>query len=122
MDKPMIFDSLISIILIFGYINIEDKNNFILLIYVFIVLYNAYISIFVLIENFANNKIKIKLFIIASILIYFFSYFIIIDTNPFLIVIFYYLFFPYFWKAFFIVFIHSYILSKFLREENNHIN
>ena len=120
MDKPMIFDSLISIILIFGYINIEDKNNFILLIYVFIVLYNAYISIFVLIENFANNKIKIKLFIIASILIYFFSYFIIFDANPFLIVIFYYRFFPYFWKAFFIVFIHSYILSKFLREENNY--
>ena len=120
MDKSIIFDSFISIFLIFGYNYIEDSNNFILIIYFVIFLYHVYISIFVLIENFSNDIIKIKLFLIVSILIYLFSYFIIFDTNPFLLVIFYYLFFPYFWKTIFIVFIHSYILSKFLKGENNY--
>ena len=120
MDKSIIFDSFISIILLLCYIRIDDSNNFILIIYFFVFLYNVILFIFLLIENLSHNIIKIKLFLIVSILIYLFSYYIIFDTNPFLIVIFYYLFFPYFWKSILIVFIHTYFLSKFFKKENNY--
>ena len=120
MDKSIKFDSYISIILLLCYIKIEDSNNFILIIYLFVFLYNVILFIFLLIENLSHNIIKIKLFLIVSILIYLFSYYIIFDTNPFLIVIFYYLFFPYFWKSILIVFIHTYLLSKFFKKENNY--
>ena len=118
MDKNLIFDILIFIILIIGYMYIEDSNFFIKLIYRFFHLYHMYICVVVFIENFANNKTKIKIFLIVSVQLYFFTYFFVFDTNPFFVLIFYYLFFPYFWKSILIVFIHSFILSKFSKKEN----
>ena len=120
MDKSILFDSFISIFLILCYLDIEDSDNYIFIIYIFLFLYHVIIFIFLLIENLSHNIIKIKLFLIVSILIYLFSYYIIFDTNPFLLLIFYYLFFPFFWKSIFIVFIHTYSLSLFLTKENNY--
>ena len=94
MDKNLIFDILIFIILIIGYMYIEDSNFFIKLIYRFFHLYHMYICVVVFIENFANNKTKIKIFLIVSVQLYFFTYFFVFDTNPFFVLIFYYLFFP----------------------------
>ena len=118
MKKSIIFDILIAIILVFGYNYIENSNYYLLLIYIFLSAYHLFILVFIFKENLSNNKIKIKIFIFVSILLYFFSYFLIFDTNPFLILIFYYIFFPYLLKAFLIVFIHSFVLSKFSKKEN----
>ena len=118
MDKSFILDIFILIILIIGYIYIEDTYYFFQLIYAFLILYQIYISICVFKFYFPNNKPKIIIFVITSLFIYPFSYFIIFDTNPFFFIFVYYLFFPYFWKSIFIVFIHSYILSKFAIKEN----
>ena len=118
MDKYLIFDILIFIILIFCYTYIEDSNLLNILIYVFLIVYNIYIFIFVVVENIFKNKSKITIFFLISLLSYIFTYFIIYDSNPLFFLIVYYLFFPYFWKSIFIIFIHSYILSKFLKREN----
>ena len=118
MDKYLIFDILIFIILIFCYTYIADSNFLNKLTYVFLIVYNIYVSIFIVVENIIKNKRKIIIFFLISLLSYIFSYFIIYDTNPIFFLIVYYLFFPYFWKSIFIIFIHSYILSKFLQKEN----
>ena len=118
MDKSIILDIFILIILIFGYIYIEDTYYFFKLIYSFLILYHIYISICVFKFYFPNNKPKIIIFVLTSLFIYPFSYFIIFDTNPFFFIFVYYLFFPYFWKSIFIVFIHSHIVSKFVIKEN----
>ena len=120
MEKFQIFDIVIFIILIFTYIFIEDSDFYIKLIYVFLIIYHVYISILVIFENISISTIKIKLFIIVSIILYLFTYFIIFDTNPFFFIFVYYLFFPYLWKGVLIVFIHSYILSKFIKINNNY--
>ena len=120
MEKFQIFDIVIFIILIFTYIFIDDSDLYIKLIYVFLIIYHVYISILVIFENISISTIKIKLFIIVSIILYLFTYFIIFDTNPFFFIFVYYLFFPYLWKGVLIVFIHSYILSKFIKINNNY--
>ena len=120
MEKFQIFDIVIFIILIFTYVFIEDSDFYIKLIYVFLIIYHVYISILVIFENISISTIKIKLFIIVSIILYLFTYFIIFDTNPFFFIFVYYLFFPYLWKGVLIVFIHSYILSKFIKINNNY--
>ena len=120
MEKFQIFDIVIFIILIFTYIFIDDSDLYIKLIYVFLIIYHVYISILVIFENISISTIKIKLFIIVSIILYLFTYFIIFDTNPFFFIFVYYLFFPYLWKGLLIVFIHSYILSKFIKINNNY--
>ena len=83
-------------------------------------MYHIYISIHYFSENFSNNKNRIKFFIITTLLLYVFSYFIIFDTNPFLFIVLYYLFFPYFWKSILIIFIHSFFLSKFFKKKNEY--
>ena len=118
MDKYLIFDILIFIILIFCYTFIEYPNLINIIIYVFFIIYNICVSIFVIVENIYNNKSKIIIFFLISLLSFLFSYFIIYDTNPIFFITVYYLFFPQFWKSIFIIFIHSYILSKFLKKEN----
>ena len=118
MNKSIIIDIVIFIFLIIGYKYLEDSDFFLKLIFYIIIIYHIYISIFIFIESFTNNKIKIKLFFIASVLLYLFYYFIILETNPYFFLLVYYLFFPNFWKSLLILFIHSYILSKFLPKEN----
>ena len=118
MDKYIIFDISIFVILIICYIFIEDFDYLIKLIYAFLSIYHILISIYVFSENFSNNKNKIKTFFIYSLLLYLFSYFIIFDTNPFFFIVLYYLFFPYFWKLILIVFIHTFFLAKFFKKEN----
>ena len=118
MDKYIIFDIFIFVILIICYIFIEDFDYLIKLIYAFLSIYHILISIYVFSENFSNNKNKIKTFFIYSLLLYLFSYFIIFDTNPFFFIVLYYLFFPCFWKLILIVFIHTFCLAKFFKKEN----
>ena len=120
MDKYIIFDISIFVILIFGNIFIEDSDYLFTIIYTILTIYHIYISIYYFSENFSNNKNRIKYFIITSLLLYVFSYFIIFDTNPFFFIVLYYLFFPYFWKLILIVFIHSFFLSKFFKKKNEY--
>ena len=100
MDKSILFDSLISIFLILCYLDIEDSDNYIFIIYIFLFLYHVIIFIFLLIENLSHNIIKIKLFLIVSILIYLFSYFIICSFhffgNQFSLYLFILIVYPYF--------------------------
>ena len=120
MNKYIIFDISIFVILIFGNIFIEDSDYLFTIIYTILTIYHIYISIYYFSENFSNNKNRIKYFIITSLLLYVFSYFIIFDTNPFLFIVLYYLFFPNFWKSILIIFIHSFFLSKFFKKKNEY--
>ena len=59
------------------------------------------------------NKKEILRFLFISLFSYFFSYFIICDPNPIISAITYYIFFPNFFKAIFIIIFHTYFFSKY---------
>jgi len=112
-------DFFLIVILFFGNIFFENSNYYFLLIYISLLLYHIY-SFNLLIKNtsfiIANNK---RYFLI-SVLLYFFTYYLICDPNPFLAFIFYYVFYPNFIKAIVIIFIHTYFLSISLNIRNRH--
>ena len=102
MDKYCIFNILILLFLFIGNIFINTHCYF-LLIYLFLFLYHNYIFYLFLIYNW-NQPIKVIKFVILSIFLFTFTYFIICFF-------FYYLFFPNFFKAILIILFHTYFLS-----------
>ena len=119
MEKSFFLNNLIFVLLFILNIIIKDYNFYLQLIYLLVTIYHIYISYLVVMNNWKNNKYKIKVFFYTSILLYIFTYFIIYDTNPFFYIFEYYIFFPHFLKAILIVLIHTYVLSKFLGDGNN---
>ena len=119
MKNTFFFNNILFLLLFIGNISIQKEKDYFQIIYLFLSIYHGFIFYFVLCYNWRNNKYKIINFIIISILLYFFSYYIIYDTNPFFYIFVYYIFFPNFLKAILIVLIHTYILSKFISNENN---
>ena len=115
--KKILINISLLLILFIGNIIIENNKFYFLLIYISIAIYHIYI--FFLIKK--NHDCKIsesKNFIIISILLFIITYFIIYDSNPFICIITFYTFYPYYIKAILVIFIHTYILSKYL----NYIN
>jgi len=116
MVKSFLFDIILLIILFIGNIIICNYNYYFILIYLFILLYNIYIF-YLLLKKQWNKKYKIILFIINSIILYPFTYFIICDPNPILFLLTYYIFFPNFFKAILIILIHSFIFSRYIKKK-----
>ena len=114
MEKTLIINISILIILFIGNIIISDYNNYFILIYLCLCLYNIY-TFFYAIKNKTKSHIcKTFFFFFISILLYPLTYLIICDPNPFFCFIVYYIFYPNFLKAILIVLIHTYFIHKFL--------
>ena len=109
MDKYCIFQILVFLFLFIGNILINTHYYF-LLIYLFLFLYHNYIFYLFLINKY-KQPFKVFKFVILSIFLYAFTYFIICDPNPLFVFFFYYLFFPNFFKAILIILFHTYFLS-----------
>ena len=110
--KKVFNDIFLLIILFVGDILINDHNYFFLLIYGFISVYNLYIY-FVLCKNNGILNADSKNFLILSIFLYLFTYFIICDPNPFFYFLSFYSFFPDFVRGIFVVLLHSYFISYY---------
>ena len=121
MDYYDVFNILLLLFLFIGNILI-NTNYYFLLIYFFLFLYHNYI--FYLILTNKNKQIcKIFRYVLLSLLICFSTYFIICDPNPIFCFFSYYIFFPNFFKAILIIFVHTYFLSIYLNDETyNFIN
>ena len=111
--EKIIFNIILLIILFGGNIFIVNYNHYFTLIYACILIYHIYIFYF-LIKKDVLVKANIKYFIITSIFLYFTTYFIICDPNPFFSFFILYTFNPCFIKAILIIIIHTYFLSKYV--------
>ena len=118
MKSEFLFDIFILFILFILNIIIDNYNYYFLIIYIILNIYNLYTLSLIIFNNFKNKKnSKILLFIFSSIILNFFTYYIICDPNPFLCLITYYIFYPDFFKAILIVFIHTYFLSLYQKKD-----
>lgn len=115
MKLEILINSFIFLSLFILNIIINNYNYYFLIIYLFINIYHIYILSIII----SNNKYKNKffMFMILSIILNFFTYYIICDPNPVLFFITYYIFSPCFFKAILIVFIHTYFLSLYQKKE-----
>ena len=112
------------IILFLGDIYLKEKNYYFLLIYVCLFFYHVYV-LYQLIHNqrILYLDLDFKNFIITSLLLYLFTYFIIYDPNPFFCFVTFYSFYPNFIKATIIIEIHTFFISYYLNNcQINSIN
>ena len=121
METNLKLNITLLLLLFAGNIIINNYNYYFRLIYLFLSLYHIYIS-YLLLKYHWKNIFIIIIFAFISIIIYRFTYIYICDTNPYLLFLSYYIFYPNFVKAIIIVFIHTFILSLFYVEENNNFN
>ena len=110
------FNICLLIIFFLGDIYLNEKNYYFLLIYICLFLYHLYVFYLL----FHNQKVlhldlDLKNFIFTSLILYLFSYFIIYDPNPFFCIITFYSFYPNFIKAAFIIEIHTFFISYYLK-------
>ena len=113
-----VFNNIVLLIILFlGNIFINDKNYFFQLIYICIALYHLYICF--IIKNKGIDNYDFVKFIVISLLLYIFTYFIICDPNPFFCLLTFYTFFPNFIKSIFIVVIHTYVLSIYINNNKS---
>ena len=112
MEKSFIFDNLIFILLFIANKKLEDYNTYFKLIYIILIIHNIYFLIYIIIEFISKDQYKIVFSVLISLFLYYFSYYYICDTNPNFYLVVYYLFYPNFFKAILIVFIHTFIVSK----------
>ena len=113
MEKAFIFDNLIFILLFAANIKIEDYNYYFQLVYIAIIIHNIYTLFYIIKANLKSEQYKIVYSVLFSLLLYYVTYYLICDTNPRFYIIVYYIFYPNFFKAVLIVFIHTFIVSKF---------
>ncbi len=111
MEKIFFFNIFLLLFLFIGNIFINVSYYFIL-IYLFLSIYHIYIFYLIIIHQKKNN-LKIIKFIFLSIILYFFTYFIIYDPNPLFCFFSYYIFYPNFFKSILIILIHTYFLSRY---------
>ena len=120
--KKLFNNILLLIILFFGNILINDYNHFFLLIYICLILYHLYVCIF-LIKNQGIKSFDFPYFLLTSLFLFLFTYFIICDPNPFFCLITFYSFYPNFIKSILIIVTHSYFLYYYINNnKNNCIN
>ena len=112
MEKSFIFDNLIFILLFIANKKLEDYNTYFKLIYIILIIHNIYFLIYIIIEFLNKDQYKIVFSVLISLFLYYFSYYYICDSNPNFYLVVYYLFYPNFFKAILIVFIHTFIVSK----------
>ena len=112
MEKSFIFDNLIFILLFIANKKLEDYNTYFKLIYIILIIHNIYFLIYIIIEFISKDQYKIVFSVLISLFLYYFSYYYICDSNPNFYLVVYYLFYPNFFKAILIVFIHTFIVSK----------
>ena len=112
MEKSFIFDNLIFILLFIANKKLEDYNTYFKLIYIILIIHNIYFLIYIIIEFISKDQYKIVFSVLISLFLYYFSYYYICDSNPNFYLAVYYLFYPNFFKAILIVFIHTFIVSK----------
>ena len=112
MEKSFIFDNLIFILLFIANKKLEDYNTYFKLIYIILIIHNIYFLIYIIIEFISKDQYKIVFSVLISQILYYFSYYYICDSNPNFYLVVYYLFYPNFFKAILIVFIHTFIVSK----------
>ena len=115
--KTVFNNIFLLLILFFGNIFINDNKYFFLLIYTCLSLYHLYIGFTYKSQGIRNFDL-VK-FIIISLFLYLFTYYIICDPNPFFCLITYYTFFPNFIKSIFIIVIHSYFLSYYINNNKS---
>ena len=118
MKNLLLYDLIILSVLFNGNILISNSNIYFILIYSILFIYNIYI-IYLVFKNYSKNIIKI---IFISLILYPLTYFFICDPNPIFSLLTYYIFFPNFVKAIFIVFIHTFFLSNFPIKIKNNLN
>ena len=112
MENAFIFDNLIFILLFIANIKFEDYNTYFKLIYIILIIHNIYYLIFIIIANICKEQYKIVFAFLICLFLYYFSYYYICDSNPNFYIVVYYIFYPNFFKAILIVFIHTFIISK----------
>ena len=112
MNYRNLLNIIILLILFIGNTIINNYIYYFLLIYLSLLLINIYIILLLVKYNLMNKK-EILRFLFISLFSYFFSYFIICDPNPIISAITYYIFFPNFFKAIFIIIFHTYFFSKY---------
>ena len=119
MKIEIIFDVLILFILFILNFIIDDYSYYFLIIYICIIIYNIYLLFLIFLNYRQDKKIsKIFNFIFLSIILNFFTYYAICDSNPIFFFLTYYIFFPNFFKAILIVLIHTYFLSQYQKKVN----
>ena len=111
------FDAFLLIILFLGNIIVGNSNFYFSLIYIFLILYHLYITI-LLIRKKRIKTFEFNNFIIPSALTYIISYYLFCEPNPFLALIFYYMFYPNFIKGIIIILLHTYFLSTFFIQKD----
>ena len=112
MENAFIFDNLIFILLFIANKILEDYNTYFKLIYIILIVHNIYFLIYIIKSNINQDQYKIVFSVLISLFLYYFSYYYICDSNPNFYLVVYYLFYPNFFKAILIVFIHTFIVSK----------
>ena len=118
MKNTLLYDLILLVVLFIGNIIIGNSNNYFILIYSILFIYNIYI-IYLVIKNYSKNIIKI---ILISLILYPITYFFICDPNPIFSLLTYYIFFPNFFKAIIIVLIHTFFLSNYPIKKKNNFN
>ena len=116
----ILIDIILIISLFLGNIFINNSNYYFIIIYLFLILYHFYLLNLITNNQWLNN-LELKKFLCCSIFLYFITYFIVCDPNPFFAFLFYYTFYPNFIKAIIIIIIHTYFLSSFVRYNKNKI-
>ena len=112
MENAFIFDNMIFILLFIGNIKIEDYHKYFNLIYYILIIHNIFALFCITKDNWKLAQYKIVYSILISFLLYYFSYYYICDSNPSFYLLVYYIFYPNFFKAILIIFIHTFIIAK----------
>jgi len=112
MEKSFIFDNLIFIFLFIANKKLENYNTYFKLIYIILIIHNIYFLTYIIIAFIKKDQYKIVFSVLISLLLYYFSYYFICDSNPKFYLVVYYNFYPNFFKAILIVFIHTFIVAK----------
>ena len=80
---------------------------------------------YIFINLFMSQQIQnydLKIFLLISLFLFSFTYFIILEPNPIFSLILFYSFYPNFIKAIFIIFIHNYALYYYINNKKRIIN
>ena len=117
MEKNFLINTTLLSCLFILNIIIKDECLYFKIIYIVLLFYHIYILYIIKYFNWKKNKFKIIKYIYLSILLYLFSYFIILDPNPLFYMYIYYMFFPNFIKSVFIIIIHTYFISKLINDK-----
>ena len=110
-ENKIIFDRILVIYIYTAFL-LTNRHTFFKIIYSGLLLYNSYI----IFKNRANIKLKS---IILCTFLYFISYFLIMDPNPFYYLVTFYLPMPNFFRGIFIIIFITYFVNNHIFKEND---